>query len=229
MRPTACQDLCGSRGSAAHLTSMLQTPNYQVGMAVTCGVCRTCDSYSGGNKRKLSVAIALVGDPPVVLADEPSTGVDPSAKRFLWGIIQKQLIDSGGHFELKLAHSCALHRGPPCSSSILLACDARRPQRRQCLLCSARGAPTGWGRLRWLCLRGTKVLIFRELYACFEQTILVLQPLAGLGSVLAWCCWPMQSAACALSDCLGMGGLEPSPTTSPLQCCPAHCLQAAQS
>eukprot|EP00891_Asterochloris_glomerata_P006032 jgi/Astpho2/6032/e_gw1.00084.157.1_t len=56
---------------------------------------RTCDSYSGGNKRKLSVAIALVGDPPVVLADEPSTGVDPSAKRFLWGIIQKQLIDSG--------------------------------------------------------------------------------------------------------------------------------------
>lgn len=32
---------------------------------------------SGGNKRKLSCAIALIGNPPIVLLDEPSTGVDP--------------------------------------------------------------------------------------------------------------------------------------------------------
>ena len=120
-------------------------------MAVTCGVCRTCDSYSGGNKRKLSVAIALVGDPPVVLADEPSTGVDPSAKRFLWGIIQKQLIDSGRHPVHVMARSCsALRRGPPCSSS-LLACDAHQPQLRQWLfVCRKESAPTRRGRLRQL-------------------------------------------------------------------------------
>ena len=40
--------------------------------------------YSGGTKRKLSVAIALVGDPAVVLLDEPSTGMDPKSRRRLW-------------------------------------------------------------------------------------------------------------------------------------------------
>lgn len=40
-----------------------------------------CDSYSGGTRRKLSVAVALVGQPPVVLMDEPSTGMDPAARR----------------------------------------------------------------------------------------------------------------------------------------------------
>ena len=57
--------------------------------------CRACESYSGGNKRKLSVAVALVGEPPVVMLDEPSTGMDPGAKRFLWDILQKQVIDRG--------------------------------------------------------------------------------------------------------------------------------------
>ena len=57
--------------------------------------CRVCESYSGGNKRKLSVAVALVGSPAVVLMDEPSTGMDPGAKRFLWDLIRKQVIDKG--------------------------------------------------------------------------------------------------------------------------------------
>ena len=48
---------------------------------------RICGTYSGGMKRKLSVALALVGAPCVVLLDEPSTGMDPEAKRFLWDVI----------------------------------------------------------------------------------------------------------------------------------------------
>ena len=47
------------------------------------------NNLSGGNKRKLSVASALLGNPPLVFLDEPSTGVDPQAKRFMWNIVSK--------------------------------------------------------------------------------------------------------------------------------------------
>ncbi len=47
------------------------------------------NNLSGGNKRKLSVAIATIGNPPLVFLDEPSTGVDPQAKRFMWQILSK--------------------------------------------------------------------------------------------------------------------------------------------
>jgi ATP-binding cassette subfamily A (ABC1) protein 3 len=46
-------------------------------------------TYSGGNKRKLSVAIAMIGNPPVIFLDEPSTGVDPQARRFMWDVISR--------------------------------------------------------------------------------------------------------------------------------------------
>lgn len=45
--------------------------------------------YSGGNKRKLMVAIAMIGYPTVLFLDEPSTGMDPEAKRFMWNSIKK--------------------------------------------------------------------------------------------------------------------------------------------
>ncbi|XP_050766354.1 phospholipid-transporting ATPase ABCA7 [Gymnogyps californianus] len=48
---------------------------------------RPAGKYSGGNKRKLSTAIALLGSPPVVFLDEPTTGMDPRARRFLWDCI----------------------------------------------------------------------------------------------------------------------------------------------
>lgn len=35
------------------------------------------EEYSGGNKRKLSVAVAMIGNPPIIFLDEPSTGMDP--------------------------------------------------------------------------------------------------------------------------------------------------------
>lgn len=46
-------------------------------------------NLSGGNKRKLSVAIALIGNPPIIFLDEPSNGMDPEARRFMWAVIQK--------------------------------------------------------------------------------------------------------------------------------------------
>ncbi|XP_053549107.1 retinal-specific phospholipid-transporting ATPase ABCA4 [Bombina bombina] len=48
---------------------------------------QSAGTYSGGNKRKLSTAIALIGCPPVVLLDEPTTGMDPQSRRFLWNSI----------------------------------------------------------------------------------------------------------------------------------------------
>lgn len=38
---------------------------------------RSAGGYSGGNKRKLSTAIALIGDPDIIFLDEPTTGMDP--------------------------------------------------------------------------------------------------------------------------------------------------------
>lgn len=48
---------------------------------------KTAKSLSGGMQRKLSIAIALCGDPKLVLLDEPSSGLDPEARREIWDII----------------------------------------------------------------------------------------------------------------------------------------------
>ncbi|XP_033746545.1 ATP-binding cassette sub-family A member 3-like [Pecten maximus] len=48
---------------------------------------KNCGTYSGGNRRKLSTAIALIGDPPFILLDEPTTGMDPGARRKLWNLL----------------------------------------------------------------------------------------------------------------------------------------------
>ena len=51
---------------------------------------RVAGSYSGGNRRKLSFGIALVGSPPVVFLDEPSSGMDPVSRRHMWDIITRE-------------------------------------------------------------------------------------------------------------------------------------------
>ncbi|XP_064150853.1 ATP-binding cassette sub-family A member 17-like [Loxodonta africana] len=44
-------------------------------------------TYSGGNKRKLNAIAALIGDPAVIFLDEPSSGMDPMARRLLWDTV----------------------------------------------------------------------------------------------------------------------------------------------
>lgn len=45
-------------------------------------------NLSGGQKRKLSVGIAIIGDPKIIILDEPTAGVDPYSRRHMWSILQ---------------------------------------------------------------------------------------------------------------------------------------------
>lgn len=99
---------------------------------------RMAEKLSGGNKRKLSLGMALIGNPEVVLLDEPSSGMDPLAKRSMWktlvkfrpgrsilltthsmeeadalasrvGVISKRLLDIGTTDHLRSKHGHGFH------------------------------------------------------------------------------------------------------------------------
>jgi ABC-type multidrug transport system ATPase subunit len=57
---------------------------------------------SGGLKRKLLMGIALVGDPPVLVLDEPTTGLDPHSRREVWALLNE--LRSRGHTIIITTH-----------------------------------------------------------------------------------------------------------------------------
>jgi ABC-type multidrug transport system ATPase subunit len=66
---------------------------------------KSAGSLSGGNQRKLCVAIALIGQPPIIFLDEPSAGMDPVAKRFMWSLISEISTVSGETTIILTTHS----------------------------------------------------------------------------------------------------------------------------
>lgn len=62
-------------------------------------------SLSGDNKRKLSVAITMLGSPALLFLDEPSTGMDPHARRFLWDVILRVSVQSKQTTVMLTTHS----------------------------------------------------------------------------------------------------------------------------
>jgi ABC-2 type transport system ATP-binding protein len=55
---------------------------------------RITKTYSGGMRRRLDLAAALVAHPPILFLDEPTTGLDPQSRQDLWGIIE-HLVEGG--------------------------------------------------------------------------------------------------------------------------------------
>ncbi|MFC0542755.1 ATP-binding cassette domain-containing protein [Kutzneria chonburiensis] len=55
---------------------------------------KAAGTYSGGMRRKLDLAMTLVGDPKIIFLDEPTTGLDPRSRRTMWEIV-KELVGEG--------------------------------------------------------------------------------------------------------------------------------------
>jgi ABC-2 type transport system ATP-binding protein len=49
---------------------------------------RRAGTYSGGMRRRLDIAMSLIGDPPVIFLDEPTTGLDPQARIEVWNAVR---------------------------------------------------------------------------------------------------------------------------------------------
>lgn len=73
----------GAKAAKARATELLE--RFNLGDAAD----RTAKTYSGGMRRRLDLAAALVVSPPVMFMDEPTTGLDPRNRQQLWGIIQE--------------------------------------------------------------------------------------------------------------------------------------------
>jgi ABC-2 type transport system ATP-binding protein len=61
---------------------------------LTDAATRRVATYSGGMRRRLDLAMSLVGAPPILFLDEPTTGLDPEARIEVWNVV-KELADGG--------------------------------------------------------------------------------------------------------------------------------------
>ena len=50
---------------------------------------RRAGTYSGGMRRRLDISMSLIGDPPIIFLDEPTTGLDPQARVEVWETVKK--------------------------------------------------------------------------------------------------------------------------------------------
>src|SRR3990170_5952032 len=96
--PRACEPFARPRpgeavGYWAKLVNRTRSKEEIASILETVGLTSRANTYamhlSGGEKRRLGIAMALVGNADLVFLDEPTTGLDPSARRDLWGLIRE--------------------------------------------------------------------------------------------------------------------------------------------
>ena len=76
----------GSDAASQHIEAIVRL------LGLTKHVSKLSTELSGGYKRRLSLAIAMIGYPTSMLVDECTTGVDPGARHLIWGVLQPDLI-----------------------------------------------------------------------------------------------------------------------------------------
>ena len=54
---------------------------------------KSIGALSGGQRRRILIGLALLGSPPLLVLDEPTTGLDPSSRRAVWGVIRGAVAD----------------------------------------------------------------------------------------------------------------------------------------
>ena len=94
-------------------------------------------TYSGGMRRRLDIAMSLMGGPPVVFLDEPTTGLDPQNRLAMWEIV-KSMADAGttvllttqylGEAEYLADHIAILHEGVIIAEGTLDEIKKKLPQ-----------------------------------------------------------------------------------------------------
>lgn len=97
---------------------------------------RKVSTFSGGMRRRLDIALGLVGDPPVMFLDEPTTGLDPESRRAVWATVKDlsargttvllttQYLDEAEHLADRIA---ILHAGRIIASGSLAELKALLP------------------------------------------------------------------------------------------------------
>ena len=78
-------DALAAKKNAAEFVERLQMSTF---------IERPAQSYSGGQKRRLDIALGMIHHPQLLLLDEPTTGLDPQSRAYLWGEIKK--LKAGG-------------------------------------------------------------------------------------------------------------------------------------
>jgi ABC-2 type transport system ATP-binding protein len=81
------------REAVTHFAKVYPSPRDPEETIALVGLVEKADArtkeLSGGQRRRLDLALALVGDPDLVFLDEPTTGFDPAARRIAWGVVRR--------------------------------------------------------------------------------------------------------------------------------------------
>src|SRR5579859_8060536 len=106
------------------------------GFGLTDAANRRVSTYSGGMRRRLDLAMSLVGTPPILFLDEPTTGLDPEARIEVWKMVKKLVAGGRTVFlttqyleeaEQLADHIAILHEGKIIASGTLLELKKRFP------------------------------------------------------------------------------------------------------